>query len=85
MKSDKITPKQEELLQLLRDGWIVSPREYHGRFGTSAAFCRKNGPNGLPLPRPSISQHTIDALKRRGLVKLAGTIHNRIIVLVEGK
>lgn len=81
----KLTQKQEELLTLLREGWTVRPSSYMGRFGTISARASRQNDNGTYCQPPKITQHTIDALAKRGLVKISGSMHDRVIVLCDHK
>lgn len=77
----KLTAKQQELLQLLHDGWTVHPSRYMGRLGTMAAYASKPSNGGIYPEAPKITQNTIDALSKRGLVQYSGPAHRRVITL----
>ena len=71
-----LSPKQQELLRLLREGWDVMPSEYHGRFGTMAASCWRYNSVGQ-YESVKITQATIDALYKRGLCRYVGGLRDK--------
>lgn len=79
--SQPLSKTQQALLNLMRDGYEVWPSEYHGRFGTSAAKASKKV--GDRYEHARISQATVDALYRRGLVRYVGQFRNKRVVLAE--
>jgi len=77
----KLTPTQTAALDLLKNGWRIVPSEYRGRFGTSAAYAIRHHPDGSS-ETAKVTQGTIDALKRKGLVREVGMLRERRVELI---